>query len=522
MSCRFTFTFLIAAIATSLILSAVPQTAQAATLIGDPYISSYQNWVDPIPARNGDWRLNLVANTVIETSDLVPTGNNPAGATNNGSYVPTLLIQNNYVTPSTYDLNARMYSSDDDGWGLIFGYQDSDNYYRVLFRAQANGNLGGTVGTSVQKVVAGAVTQISPVGTGPGNVLFPTLAMISTPTTFDVRVAVDGVNYAVYAAGVNEGNPLQSGSDAGLLAGKIGVQSWAQQIGANTDNRYFGTQLETISVSDNTGTLYSGTFVNPSIKWRSLAMANSAGLRTSDVANAGITGDDSGNFGLGLKGPWIHQRSNGFNNATELTPNVDFIGPAVVVDEVGATSFSDYEMKVRMGATDNDGYGLLVRVLDDDNYYRINFHADPGAIGSTRPPRGMSVQKVLGGVWTELYRDNQEAIPFVPPVGTAGQTPTTGLPMFDVRVDAIRNTLAIQVIDHLGNIVDYPLITDATNPLLSGTAGLHTWGTENTYFTGYGGQSGPLLVEVPEPATACLLMLAALGLAGIRRRHVCN
>ena len=30
-------------------------------------------------------------------------------------------------------MNVRMWSSDDDGWGLVFGYQDVDNYYRVLF-----------------------------------------------------------------------------------------------------------------------------------------------------------------------------------------------------------------------------------------------------------------------------------------------------------------------------------------------------------------------------------------------------
>ena len=110
---------------------------------------------------------------------------------------------------------TRLYSSDNDDFGLVFGYQDIDNYFRVLFRQQTSGSLGGTQGTSVQKVVAGVATQISPNGTAPGNIArAPTLAMINSHAPFDVEVVVDGSNYAVYVAGGLRWNPLQSGSDA--------------------------------------------------------------------------------------------------------------------------------------------------------------------------------------------------------------------------------------------------------------------------------------------------------------------
>ena len=46
------------------------------------------------------------------------------------------------------------------------------------------------------------------------------------------------------------------------------------------------------------------------------------------------------------------------------------------------------------------------------------------------------------------------------------------------------------MIDSFGTVIDYPLITDTSDPLLTGSVGLHTWGTENVYYTGYGGQSG--------------------------------
>lgn len=511
----------------TLILCAASQSGTAATLIGNPYINGHQNWVDADQLRGGDWRLNLISNTIMETSDLVPTGNNPAAATNNGSYVPSILIQNNYTTPSTYDINARMWSSDDDGWGLVFGYQDVNNYYRVLFRAQANGNLGGTTGTSVQKVVGGVVTQISPVGTGAGNVAFPTLPMIATRQPFDVKVSVNGTNYAVYVAGVNGGNPLQSGSDAGLAAGKVGIQSWAQQIGPNTDNPYFGTELETFSVSDNTGPLFtSGSFANPTpVSWRTLVMTNSAGLSTNNVASTSVSGAETGNFGLGINGPWIHQRGNGFLYATGPVgsgpfDHIDFTGPAVVVNNPGSTSFTDYEMKVRIGATDNDGLGVLVRVQDDNNFYRINFSSQSITdAANSRAPGGLSIQKVQGGVWSEIFRDNQTTPLFTYLFGAGN--PNTPMPKFDLRVQMIGNTFGIQVIDNVGNVIDYPLISDTSGtPILSGTVGLTTWGTENVYWSGYGGdQSTPLLIEIPEPSTVCLGLLALAGICSLKRRR---
>jgi hypothetical protein len=89
--------------------------------------------------------------------------------------------------------------------------------------------------------------------------------------------------------------------------------------------------------------------------------------------------------------------------------NPDFIGPAVVVNEPGSASFKDYDMRVRIGTTDNDGLGVLVRVQDDNNFYRINFANEGlGTGGVARAPRGLSVQKVQNGVWTELFRDNQD------------------------------------------------------------------------------------------------------------------
>jgi hypothetical protein len=67
----------------------------------------------------------------------------------------------------------------------------------------------------------------------------------------------------------------------------------------------------------------------------------------------------------------------------------------------------------------------------------------------------------------------------------------------------------------VARIIDYPVIIDPTDPLLTGTVGLFNWGTENAYYMNYGGDPGPLVTVVPEPCG--VLLLAAAGLIGRRR-----
>jgi hypothetical protein len=507
-----------------LILLVMSVDAVAATIIGDPFTNSYAGWTDafPPPTRAGNWRLNLHNPTLMDTNNANPP---TSGATNNaGTYEPDVLYQNNFVAPATYDLSATMRTNDDDIIGLVWNYQDPNNYFRVGIRTQASGTFGGTQGLAVQKIVGGVVTQISPNGTGVGAATPITQAMINNRTPFDLKVAVNGTNWAVHFN--NNPVPIVSGTDADLVSGrKIGIQSWAQlsDTDETPDPPFWGTEVESISVVQGASTLYSESFANRSVAFRPMVMTNQTG--TSNTGNQTASREPLGNFGVSINNPWIHQHSNGFVFATNnVGGNVDFIGPGVVVDEPGSTSLTDYEMKVRIGATDDDGLGVLVRVQDDNNFYRINFArqamlpSSPASDVWQRAPQGLSIQKVVNGVWSEVFRDNQASPLFVYQNGTAGSNPSTsGFPMFDLSVRMIGNTFDIQVVDHLGNVIDYPLITDAVNPLLSGSVGLTTWGTDNVYYMGHGGQPGPLLIEIPEPTTFGLLMLAAI--APLLRRH---
>jgi hypothetical protein len=496
------------------ICCAAPAWLDAATLVADPFASPYSGWVDafPPPARAGNWRLSLHNPTLFDTNNANPP---TSGAVNNsGTYEPDVLVQDNFLAPAVYELSSTMRTNDDDIIGLVWNYQDPQNYFRVGIRTQNAGTFGGTQGLAVQKVVDGVVTQISPEGTGVGATSPITQEMINGRTPFDLKVAVDGTNYTV----LFNDTPVVSGTDPDLAAGrKVGFQSWAQlsDTDVNPDPPFWGSEFESISVRQGAQTLYSESFGRRPVAWRQLVMTNFAGVSTLTTASQ----EDVGNFGLKLDRPWIHQQSNGFENAT--FNNTDFIGPAVVIDEAGSEAFRDYEMRVRIGAADNDGVGVLVRVSeDDDSFYRVNFASEGlGTGGATRAPRGLSVQKVLDGVWTELFRDDQDNPLFVYTPGAVGTSPdSAGFPMFDLSVKAVENTLSIQVIDHLGNVIDYPLIVDADSPLLTGTVGLATWGTDNVYYTYYGGTPGPLLTAIPEPSAAVLALAMAALLARRRGR----
>lgn len=496
-------------------LAACPDASAQTTLVGDPFVSPSTGWVDafPPPVRAGNWRLSLHNPTLMDTNNANPP---TSGAVNNsGTYEPDVLIQNNFAAPGTYDLTATLRTNDDDIIGLVWNYLDPNNYFRVGIRTQAAGTFGGTQGVAVQKIVGGVVTQISPAGTGVGAATPITQAMINNRTAFDLKVAVDGTNYQIQF----NGTPIISGTDPNLVSGrKVGVQSWAQlsDTDETPDPPFWGTEVQAVAVTQGASTLFSQNFAARPVQFRQVVMTNALGVATTATSSLG----DIGNFGVAVNKPWVFENSNGFENATASAPNVDFIGPAVVVDEPGSASLTDYDMRVRLGAADDDGIGVLLRVQDDDTFYRVNFAAEAIGVGAARAPRGLSVQKVRDGVWSELFRDDQVSPLFVPAVGTAGQTPDSGLPLFDLSVRAIGNQLMIQVIqdpDGAATVINYPLITDATNPLLSGTVGLTTWGNDNSYFTSYGGESGPLLTMIPEPTSAALLLSAGAPVI-LRRR----
>ena len=55
-------------------------------------------------------------------------------------------------------------------------------------------------------------------------------------------------------------------------------------------------------------------------------------------------------------------------------------------------------------------------------------------------------------------------------------------PFWDLKVGVVGDTIKVQVKDEANNVYNYPLIQDTTTPILTGTVGLTTWGTEDVFW----------------------------------------
>lgn len=494
-------------------------------LISDPFINSYNGWVDPNPT-NPNQSPTLAPATVekpnwgihLRTGALQESGGGRWGdstSSTDGRYTPYIMINDNFTTPDVYNFTTTLTTNDDDGFGVVFGWQDTGNYFRVGLRNQSS-NLGFGRGVSVQKVVNNTITQIA----APSTTFVPKITDNDAANYFpmNVKVEVNGTAWSVYV----DNTLIHSGTDADLKAGKIGVHSWYERNGGTANSpsalrALWGVEASQVTVTDanNANTLFSESFTSP-VSWRAMTMRNSAG-------NTGGQGDDLGNFRLQFPKGRIGEDSNGYEWATQATPNVDFISPAVAVNEPGSSAMSNYEMKVRVANLDDDGVGVLLRVQENDSaFYRVNFARQ--TITATnmweRAPQGLSVQKFKDGVWSELFRDNQSnpLFVFMDDSGGAG----TEVP-FDLSVKAIGNQLFVQVTPVGGLPINYPVITDLNDPILAGSVGLASWGNggadNGAYYTWYGGIPGtPLVVEIPEPGL-CLMMMAACGIVAARRRR---
>ncbi len=354
--------------------------AWAQVLVGNPYVTGFQGWtstyvtaptqVGPPPA----WGVLLTPDPLSNQRFLFEAGDGreadavTTAGMGDGKYKPYLMINTADTTPANYTVNYQLASMDNDGFGVVWGYQDNNNYFRAGFREQADGNLGFEEGTSVQKVVNGVITNLANSQAG----FIPP----STGATFDVKVVVSGTNWDVQ---VNNASVL-SGSDPDLKPGKYGVHSWAQrEVGTTLSTPTYGTMVGPISVTS--ATLNKTTnFVNAlsPIPWRRYGMMNAVG-------ETGIVqGEDYGAFAQDFTNGTIRDDTNGFADATGGAPNTDFIGPAIVVDSAGALTMTNYRFTTRVENRDNDGIGLLVRVADDDSFYRINWATE----GPVQVPRG--------------------------------------------------------------------------------------------------------------------------------------
>ncbi len=205
--------------------------------------------------------------------------------------------------------SVRLHSTDNDALGVLFRYQDDDNYYRfAMNRQESNRRLIKKVGSTVTLLWQDAVPFV--VG-----------------QSYDLTLRLVGSRLTAYL----DGALLFDVHDPDLRRGAVGFYSWA-----NTDANF-----ERIIVTDLTRRmgpwtiLDTGTISGPSI-WQ---QKSGSLLQTSNIYDSSALADASKEGTLAV---------------------------------AGESTWDNYRLQVRLRSDDDDAAGIVVRYVDEDNYYRLS------------------------------------------------------------------------------------------------------------------------------------------------------
>lgn len=413
------------------------------------------------------WQFDIVSGAFVEQSNLYTDG-----ASYSPSAIAPMLINATW-TAVNFTYRARLTAGDDDGFGLIFGYVDEDNFYRVTFARQVRTAGFPWLGWSVDRKVNGVTASLFGAGT-PGH----TQTFVNTAgRPFDVTIAVDTTPHLTLTV---VDNPTAAPVTYPLVVdqplpgsptGRVGIFTWGMSGGTPLGFRIGNLSLSPAGLAGNPNALTNWTPVVPPRANGSTALAsgNAQPLWSLAVSGAGPYGT-------------LHENSDCFAG-NDATGQVDFTGPTLVA---GDTAWSNYVVHARILPWDDDAHGILLRFANLTNFYRLALRSQSSTIG---PPRGLSIQKCVHGVYTEVYRDS--------PVK---YDPLPGVP-YDLVAAISHQTLQAQVIadpDGAATPFAYGPFTITGATVSTGRVGLLSWAMSRTEFDSVSVQDGtPLYVSSP-------------------------
>ncbi|MEO1021988.1 MAG: metallophosphoesterase [Bacteroidota bacterium] len=187
-------------------------------------LSAWEIVDDPEP-RSGPGNWNIVAGELRQTSNIWSYDPPAEFIYHLGSHAVA-----GDSTWTDYTLNAILRSTDNDGIGLIFRYQDPQNYYRVLLMNDAGNS--GSVGSAIQR--------IQKFENGEPRTLAQNLVQDAYPSGYFALTAdVQGDSIKAYL----NGNLILETEDTTYTKGQIGVLVYANS-GARFDSIQVTSDLE--------------------------------------------------------------------------------------------------------------------------------------------------------------------------------------------------------------------------------------------------------------------------------------
>ena len=442
-------------------LVAVVTPATAQTLLEENFSSGFEEWtvVHPPGAFNGStrWQVGAGGETLFENSNV--RAPDSAG-----------MLINDAKTGENYTYKALLMSGDDDGIGLVFGYKDSSNFYRIMFAAQEERNTFPGEGWLLEQVVDGSAIHLG--GDDYSEDWEPEFIYIQG-YPFEVTIKTKGKKLSITVVD----DPEEDGTEYELVNnlsiptnadGNVGLASWEQAGGIPS-----GSHFSDISVDGK-----EAAMPNPLEGWEEVIPMDdfleggnegiplwSVGI-TTDSAAGGILTESSNS---GLIGTEIEVGDEEYNT------NIDWVGGMLVK---GDAKWKDYRISTKLhpypfcaftGCWVN-GHGVIFRYKDPENFYRLSFSSrNPG---DSLPRQGVSIQKVVNGEWSEVFWEKGAAFStkkFVPS-GKADQSE------FNLNMSMIGNQLEFTIVndpDGTAKVFNYgPIEITGVD---SGKVGFFSW-----------------------------------------------
>lgn len=459
-----TFRF-VTSISTALLLLAASDSVQAdpATLLfEDNFTGDIPGWTPVQPAGgvwvDGPmlWQFDKVSNSFRENSNI-HTGGTAGSATR----LAVMLIHDT-VAPPNFSYTARLTAGDDDGFGLIWGYENEATFYRIAFSWQANR-------TAVWPALGVTVDRMS--NNVPTDIVAATTAFVGTVNRpFDLSIGVTNglltVDVTDDPLGASGGPfPINIATDVALptsAAGRVGMFSWGQQ-----GNNPAGFRIQSPTLN---GTSLDTAVINSVLTndWSFTITPSTANDYPNDTGTWGFAKDINGPLGM-----MIENNDSAPENTAASSTNTP-VNAAVI----GDLNWSNYVVSVRFITPDDDGFGVMLRYQDRTNWYRIGFRRQNSLLGVKQ---GISVQKNVNRTFDQMFHDQT----FVVPINAA----------FDVHAAMRDNSLQIMCVLNPDSTsptvssfgpIDMSASALVTDNLATGKAGVFSWAQRSATTLDYG------------------------------------
>ena len=322
-------------------------------------------------------------------------------ATFSGTRITSMLI-NGTVAPANFTFSARLTAGDDDAFGLIWGYEDEDSFYRVTFARQNRTTAGWPYqGVIVDRMNNGQIT----------NIFGPDATFVNTANQpFDVTITVNNGLLTLVVTDDPSGsaggpfihNLVTDGALPTAPSAKVGLFSWGMS-GANP--RSFRIQNPVLAPTPLTGDPAGSVLAN----WSFLITPRGDGSINMNSPAAPVWGQ-----GLSLNGDRgrMIETSDTFLNADNVANSPGNTNYAAASAVAGDVNWTNYIYSARFILSDDDGFGMLLRYQNETNFYRIAFRNQNSQAGVRR---GLTIQKNVNFVFDQVYSNSISG--FIPPIG---------------------------------------------------------------------------------------------------------